>query len=56
MARAVQGTRGSRVKDALENKLHKLACNRTITLATARRAIADNWWVAYQTYVGAAPK
>ena len=32
-----------------------LICGGTITLATAQRAIASNWWVAYQTYVGAAP-
>jgi len=46
---------GARVKDAVENKLHALACARTITLATAQKAITSNWWVAYQTYVGAAP-
>ena len=46
---------GARVKDQVENKLHTLICGGTITLATAQRAIATNWWVAYQTYVGAAP-
>ena len=46
---------GARVKDQLENKLHTLICGGTITLATAQLAIATNWWVAYQTYVGAAP-
>ena len=46
---------GARVKDVLENKLHSLICGGTITLATAQRAIASNWWIAYQTYVGAAP-
>jgi hypothetical protein len=46
---------GARVKDVIENKLHGLVCGGTISLATARRAIATNWWVAYQTYVGAAP-
>ena len=46
---------GARVKDVVENKLHTLICSHTITLATAQRAIATNWWVAYQTYVGAAP-
>ena len=46
---------GARVKDQVENKLHTLICGGTITLATAQRAIANNWWVAYQTYVGAAP-
>ncbi len=46
---------GARVKDQVENKLHTLICGGTITVATAQRAIATNWWVAYQTYVGAAP-
>jgi Protein of unknown function (DUF3761) len=46
---------GARVKDQVENKLHALICGGTITLATAQRAIASNWWNAYQTYVGAAP-
>jgi Protein of unknown function (DUF3761) len=45
---------GARVKDVVENKLHTLICSHTITLATAQRAIASNWWIAYQTYVGAA--
>jgi hypothetical protein len=46
---------GARVKDQVENKLHTLICGGTITLATAQRAIASNWWIAYQTYVGTAP-
>ena len=46
---------GARVKDHVENKLHALVCAGTISLATAQRAIATNWWIAYQTYVGAAP-
>ena len=46
---------GARVKDQVENKLRTLICGGTITLATAQRAIASNWWIAYQTYVGAAP-
>jgi hypothetical protein len=46
---------GARVKDQVENKLHALICGGTITLATAQRAIASNWWIAYQTYLGAAP-
>ena len=46
---------GARVKDVIENKLHSLVCDHAITLATAQKAIASNWWVAYQTYVGKAP-
>jgi hypothetical protein len=47
---------GARVKDVIENKLHSLVCAGSIGLAAAQRAIATNWWTAYQTYVGAAPK
>jgi len=46
---------GARVKDVVENKLHTLVCSGTITLATAQRAIASNWWIAHQTYVGTTP-
>jgi hypothetical protein len=46
---------GARVKDQVENRLHSLVCSGAVSLATAQRAIASNWWVAYQTYVGAAP-
>ena len=46
---------GARIKDVVENKLHTLVCGGAITLATAQRAIATNWWVAYQRYVGAVP-
>jgi Protein of unknown function (DUF3761)/Protein of unknown function (DUF2510) len=45
-------TEGARVKDAVENKLHALVCEHTISLATAQRAIAANWWTAYQKYEG----
>ena len=45
---------GARVKDVVENTLHTLVCDHAITLATAQRAIAANWWTAYQTYVGRA--
>jgi hypothetical protein len=45
---------GARVKDVVENTLHTLVCDHAITLATAQRAIAANWWTAYQTYVGPA--
>ncbi len=53
MARALQQPRGCQVKEQLEDKPHSLICNRTITLATAQRAIATNWWTASLTGVGA---
>lgn len=44
---------GARIKDRVENRLHTLVCDHSISLATAQHAIATNWWTAYQTYVGA---
>jgi len=46
---------GARVKDVVESKLHTLVCGHAISLATAQKAIATNWWAAYQTYVRAVP-
>lgn len=40
-------TDGARVKDKIENKLHALVCAHTLSLATAQRAIALNWYAAY---------
>jgi len=45
------GTSGARLKDALENKLYLLVCSHTLTLKVAQKAIATNWYLAYQTYV-----
>jgi hypothetical protein len=42
---------GARVKDHIENKLHALVCEGRISLATAQRDIATNWWAAYQRYL-----
>ena len=39
-------------KDRLENRLHQLVCDGSVTLAAAQHAIATNWWAAYQTYAG----
>src|SRR5262245_14207833 len=39
------------VKDALENKLHKMVCEGAIDLKVAQRAIAANWIEAYRKYV-----
>ena len=43
------GGEGAHVKDSLENKLHALVCDRSISLETAQQAIAVNWWGAYQS-------
>jgi len=45
------GTSGARLKDILENKLHLLVCSHVLTLKMAQKAIATNWYLAYQTYV-----
>jgi hypothetical protein len=43
------------VKDALENKLHDLACAGTISFQTAQQAIATDWQGAYVKYLGPLP-
>jgi len=42
---------GARIKDQIENKLHDLVCANKMTLADAQKAIATNWYAAYQKYV-----
>src|SRR3954453_2948850 len=44
---------GARVKDKVENELHDLVCSGRLTLRAAQRAIAANWWTAFQRYGGA---
>ncbi len=44
-------TWNARVKDALEDRLHKLVCNGDLDLSTAQREIATNWVDAYKKYV-----
>ena len=45
-----EATDGARTKDQIENKLKTLVCSGSVSLATARHAIASNWWVAYNAY------
>jgi hypothetical protein len=40
----------ARVKDQLENHLHKLVCSGQLDLATAQREIATDWISAYRKY------
>lgn len=51
------GTRpwNARVKDRLENELHRRVCDGELDLASAQRAIAGNWIAAYREYVDPAP-
>jgi len=39
------------VKDALEERLHKLVCSGDLDLSTAQRELATNWVGAYKKYV-----
>ena len=47
------GAVGAHVKDKLENKIHTLICNGSMTLAAGRAIFAHNWETGYQKYVGA---
>jgi len=38
-------------KDKLENRLHRLVCDRTLSLGEAQAAIASDWIAAYRKYV-----
>ena len=39
------------VKDKLEDRLHKLVCDGTLSLREAQAAIASDWTAAYRKYV-----
>jgi hypothetical protein len=41
----------ARVKDALENALHRAVCAGRVSLHTAQREIATDWVAAYRKYV-----
>ena len=41
----------ARVKDKLENRLHRLVCAGTISLKEAQDAIAKDWIAAYKRYM-----
>ena len=46
---------GFHVKDKLENKLHDLVCDGTMTLRSVQRRIAANWQALYKKVFGVAP-
>jgi hypothetical protein len=46
---------GFHVKDKLENRLHDMVCDGTITLRAAQRGIASNWQALYKKAFGVAP-
>jgi hypothetical protein len=43
---------GAEQKDLLERQLRGLVCSHKLGLADAQKAIATDWWKAYQTYMG----
>lgn len=46
-----QGTWNAHMKDTLENSLHRMVCEGTITLEEAQKAISENWIEAYEKYI-----
>jgi hypothetical protein len=45
----------NKAKDQLEGRLHKIVCNRIITLDQAQQEIAHDWVATYQKYLGQQP-
>ncbi len=43
-------TWNAHLKDALEDRLHTLVCEKKVTLGEAQRALATNWIAAYKKY------
>lgn len=50
------GDWNARMKDRLENRLHKEVCEGRLPLEDAQRGIADDWIALYQNYFGAEAK
>lgn len=46
------GPWNARLKDRLENRLHREVCSGAVTLDKARASIAGDWTVAYRRYFG----
>jgi hypothetical protein len=46
---------GFHIKDKLENKLHDLVCDGTLSLRSVQRQIARNWQALYKKVFGTAP-
>jgi hypothetical protein len=52
---AYNDTYGARTKDVLETKVSHMVCAGTLTLDQARAALAPNWLLGFQQYVGPLP-
>jgi hypothetical protein len=46
---------GARQKDKIEDRLHVLVCDGTLTLEQAQELIANDWTAAYRKYIGEFP-
>jgi hypothetical protein len=46
------GKWNAHIKDKLENKLHRLICDGTLTPKQAQDAISHDWISAYKKYIG----
>jgi hypothetical protein len=49
------GPWNAHIKDKLENRLHKLVCDGSISLPEAQRLEATDWIAAYKRFVGGDP-
>ncbi len=49
------GAPGFHIKDKLENTLHDIVCDGTMSLRSAQRQIAANWQALYKKVFGVAP-
>lgn len=49
------GNWGSTTKNALENRIHDLVCERRISLAAGQHAFEGNWIKAFKRYIGPKP-
>lgn len=46
------GKCGALIKDRIEDRLHKLVCNGTITLDQAQKEISTDWVKSYRDHIG----
>ena len=49
-----EGAWNARMKDRLENRLHRLVCAGELSLTAAQQSIRTDWVLAYRRYVAAA--
>jgi len=47
------GPWNARVKDRLENKLHQMVCDGSLSLKDAQKAVATDWVAAFRLYIPA---